>query len=121
MRRWQHAAVNETLCAAFRHGWPGEQGCLHALLSDLSAKARQKISVQDMHLLNGPWGKFIRHFFGEQWWHEKFGEAWLSREQPGGGISLAVQDELHKHNVWGQSDYTKAMNRVERSSFTFGC
>ena len=121
MRRWQHAALNETLCADLRHGWPGEQGCFHRLLASLSGPDRQRVSVQDMHVLNGPWGRFIRHFFGERWWHQKWGEAWLSRDQPEERLSLPIQDELHKHGVWQPKDYAKAVERAERGNFVFEC
>ena len=121
MRVWSHALLRQERCQQLRTRWPGDQGCLQVLLRDLPWHDRQRVSLQPMAVLNGPWGQFIRHLFGEPWLYDKWGETWLSKSQPGGGASLVLIDELHRHGVWSRAQYQHEAERLERGVHSFQC
>lgn len=61
----------DDLCENSAGGWPFEQGCLEKLLFDtmnetLYRPVREAVFVPDlsMNVLNGPWGRQIRHIWG---------------------------------------------------------
>ena len=121
IRSWSRAMLNEERCRRFLTAWPGEQGCLHVLLRGMLPHERQRVSVQPMAVLNGPWGQFIRHLFGEPRLYKEWGESWLSRSQPGGAPSIALIDELHRHGIWSKAQYYGEVERVKKRMRTFEC